>query len=188
MSWPVRASRSLSLMLSGAGAGLAGRNPSGMQLLAMSRRGWQRKCIVIASHVALIAEIRTTVAVVIRDQGAARLTATIGRTTASRESGAMTRAVHVPYTVEQDEDGVWCAPAQLRPGVGASGEGDSPAAALEKAGFKVARVAGSHHIMRHPDGRGTTMPVHAGRDVARGTPRGILTDASMTVAELQQLL
>ena len=35
----------------------------------------------------------------------------------------MTRAVHVPYTVEQDEDGVWCAHAQLRPGVGANGEG-----------------------------------------------------------------
>ncbi len=35
----------------------------------------------------------------------------------------MTRAVHVPYTVEQDGDGVWCAHAQLRPGVGANGEG-----------------------------------------------------------------
>ena len=35
----------------------------------------------------------------------------------------MTRAVHVPYTVEEDEDGVWCAHAQLRPGVGANGEG-----------------------------------------------------------------
>lgn len=42
----------------------------------------------------------------------------------------MTRAVHVPHTVEQDEDGVWCAHAQLRPGVGANGEGDSPAAAV----------------------------------------------------------
>jgi len=38
----------------------------------------------------------------------------------------MTRAVHVPYTVEQDEDGIWCAHAQLRPGVGANGEGDTP--------------------------------------------------------------
>ena len=38
----------------------------------------------------------------------------------------MTRAVHVPYTVEQDEDGVWCAHAQLRPGVGANGEGGHP--------------------------------------------------------------
>ena len=40
--------------------------------------------------------------------------------------------------------------------------------ALERAGFKVARVAGSRHIMRHPDGRGTTVPVHPGRDVAKG--------------------
>jgi predicted RNase H-like HicB family nuclease len=42
----------------------------------------------------------------------------------------MTQAVHVPYTVEQDEDGVWCAHAQLRPGVGANGEGDSPDSAI----------------------------------------------------------
>jgi predicted RNase H-like HicB family nuclease len=42
----------------------------------------------------------------------------------------MTQAVHVPYIVEQDEDGVWCAHAQLRPGVGANGEGDSPGAAI----------------------------------------------------------
>jgi predicted RNA binding protein YcfA (HicA-like mRNA interferase family) len=60
--------------------------------------------------------------------------------------------------------------------------------ALEKAGFKVARVTGSHHIMRHPDGRGTTVPVHAARDVAKGTLRSILADTSITVAELQDLL
>jgi predicted RNase H-like HicB family nuclease len=42
----------------------------------------------------------------------------------------MTQAVHVSYTVEQDEDGVWCAHAQLRPGVGAHGEGDTPEAAV----------------------------------------------------------
>jgi predicted RNase H-like HicB family nuclease len=42
----------------------------------------------------------------------------------------MTRAVHVPYTVEQDEDGIWCAHAQLRPGVGANGEGDTAEAAV----------------------------------------------------------
>ena len=33
------------------------------------------------------------------------------------------KAVHVPYTVEEDEDGVWCAHAQLRPSVSANGEG-----------------------------------------------------------------
>jgi hypothetical protein len=37
----------------------------------------------------------------------------------------MTPCVQVPYTVEQDEDGVWCAHAQLRPGVGANGEGEN---------------------------------------------------------------
>jgi predicted RNase H-like HicB family nuclease len=35
----------------------------------------------------------------------------------------VTHVVHVPYTVDQDEDGVWCASAQLRPGVGAVGDG-----------------------------------------------------------------
>jgi predicted RNA binding protein YcfA (HicA-like mRNA interferase family) len=56
--------------------------------------------------------------------------------------------------------------------------------ALERHGFKVARVAGSHHIMRHPDGRGTTVPVHGNRDVAKGTLRGILGDVGMTIEQL----
>ncbi len=42
----------------------------------------------------------------------------------------MNKAGDVPYTVQQDEDGVWCAHARLRPGVGAHGEGDSSAAAV----------------------------------------------------------
>jgi predicted RNase H-like HicB family nuclease len=50
--------------------------------------------------------------------------------TVSKEPTAMTRTVHVPYTVEQDEDGIWCAHAQLRPGVGANGEGDTANAAV----------------------------------------------------------
>ena len=40
------------------------------------------------------------------------------------------RVVHVPYAVEQDEDGVWCASAQLRPGVGAVGDGPTAEAAV----------------------------------------------------------
>lgn len=42
----------------------------------------------------------------------------------------VTRDVHVPYVVEQDEDGVWCASAQLRPGVGAVGDGATPEEAV----------------------------------------------------------
>lgn len=60
--------------------------------------------------------------------------------------------------------------------------------ALERVGFKVARVAGSHHIMRHPDGRGTTVPVHPGRDLAKGTLRNILADVGISVEELTRLL
>ena len=41
------------------------------------------------------------------------------------------RTVHVPYTLEQDEDGVWCAAAQLGPGVGAVGDGETREAALD---------------------------------------------------------
>lgn len=66
--------------------------------------------------------------------------------------------------------------------------GDRVVRALERAGFKVARVTGSHHVMRHADGRGTTVPVHPGRDVAKGTLRGILSDIGMTAADLQKLL
>jgi predicted RNase H-like HicB family nuclease len=43
---------------------------------------------------------------------------------------AGTRVVHVPYVVEQDEDGVWCASVQLRPRVGAVGDGPTAEAAV----------------------------------------------------------
>lgn len=42
----------------------------------------------------------------------------------------VTQVVHVPYVVEQDEDGVWCASALLRPGVGAVGDGITPEEAV----------------------------------------------------------
>jgi len=42
----------------------------------------------------------------------------------------VSRTLHLPYIVEQDEDGVWCASAQLRPGVGAVGDGETQEAAI----------------------------------------------------------
>lgn len=42
----------------------------------------------------------------------------------------VTQIVQVPYVVEQDEDGAWCASALLGPGVGAFGEGATPAEAV----------------------------------------------------------
>jgi predicted RNase H-like HicB family nuclease len=45
-------------------------------------------------------------------------------------SSTMSRALHIPYIVNQDEDGVWCAHVQLRPQMGANGEGETPEAAI----------------------------------------------------------
>jgi predicted RNA binding protein YcfA (HicA-like mRNA interferase family) len=60
--------------------------------------------------------------------------------------------------------------------------------ALEKAGFELARVRGSHHVLRHTDGRTVAVPVHSGRDVPPGTLRGVLRIIGMTVDELTDLL
>jgi predicted RNA binding protein YcfA (HicA-like mRNA interferase family) len=60
--------------------------------------------------------------------------------------------------------------------------------ALEGAGFKVARIRGSHHVLRHPDGRGTSVPVHKSQEVRAGTLRGILRDCGLTVDEFLNLL
>jgi predicted RNA binding protein YcfA (HicA-like mRNA interferase family) len=46
--------------------------------------------------------------------------------------------------------------------------------ALEKAGFTVVRISGGHHVMRHVDGRAVVVPVHAGRDMPKGTLRNVL--------------
>lgn len=60
--------------------------------------------------------------------------------------------------------------------------------ALERAGFKVIRVRGSHHMMRHPDGRSVAVPVHHGRDMPKGTLRSVLSIIGMDVDELRELL
>ncbi|EFC79520.1 type II toxin-antitoxin system HicA family toxin [Parafrankia sp. EUN1f] len=62
--------------------------------------------------------------------------------------------------------------------------------ALQKAGFELVRIKGSHHRLRNPDRAGidVTVPVHAGRDIPKGTLRQILADAGLTVEDLQKLL
>jgi predicted RNA binding protein YcfA (HicA-like mRNA interferase family) len=60
--------------------------------------------------------------------------------------------------------------------------------ALEKVGFAVERITGSHHILRHPDGRFLTVPVHRNQDLQRGIYRKILKDAGLTDEELRKLL
>ena len=50
--------------------------------------------------------------------------------------------------------------------------------ALERAGFVVKRATGSHYILRHPDGRGTTVPVHAGDTLGPGLVKNSCAIAS----------
>lgn len=60
--------------------------------------------------------------------------------------------------------------------------------ALERAGFTVVRVSGSHQFLRHADGRTVVLPVHAGRDMPKGTLRNILGIIGMSVEELRSFL
>jgi len=61
-------------------------------------------------------------------------------------------------------------------------------AALEKAGFLVARVKGSHHRLRHPDGRVTTVPVHGPEIIGPGLLSRILRDCELSREAFEALL
>lgn len=60
---------------------------------------------------------------------------------------------------------------------------------LRALGFEEVRSRGSHHRFVHSDGRKTTVPVHAGRDIPRGLLRKIITvDLRMEMEEFVALL
>lgn len=59
-------------------------------------------------------------------------------------------------------------------------------AVLQQLGFELLRVKGSHHFMRHPDGRTTVVPVHAGEVIGPGLMSKILRDTRLTKDELKQ--
>lgn len=61
-------------------------------------------------------------------------------------------------------------------------------AALARAGFEVVRVRGSHHFLRHPDGRRTVVPAHAGETLGPGLMSKVLRDLDLTRDELAALL
>ena len=62
------------------------------------------------------------------------------------------------------------------------------AAILEKLGFQEIRQRGSHKQYRHPDGRGTTVPFHSGRDISPILLKQIMKDIGLTVDEFLQHL
>ncbi len=66
--------------------------------------------------------------------------------------------------------------------------GKSLILALRKIGFDVLRVKGSHHFLRHPDGRTTVVPVNAGETLGPGLLSKILRDTEQTRDDLEELL
>ena len=54
----------------------------------------------------------------------------------------------------------------------------------QKLGFVEVRQRGSYKQFRHPDGRNTTVPYHAGRDISPILLRQIARDIHLTVEEL----
>ena len=56
-------------------------------------------------------------------------------------------------------------------------------AALEKGGFRGLRVKGSHHFLRHEDGRSTVVPAHSGETIGPGLLHKVLS-----VDQLAELL
>lgn len=61
-------------------------------------------------------------------------------------------------------------------------------AALRRAGFLVVRIRGSHHFLRHADGRATVVPVHAGETIGPGLLRQILSDVEIEPRDFEELL
>jgi predicted RNA binding protein YcfA (HicA-like mRNA interferase family) len=60
---------------------------------------------------------------------------------------------------------------------------------LESIGFIVIRINGSHHRLKHPDGRITTVPIHKNDPLPKGLLRKILReDLEMSVNTLHSLI
>ncbi|MDO8348942.1 MAG: type II toxin-antitoxin system HicA family toxin [Planctomycetota bacterium] len=60
--------------------------------------------------------------------------------------------------------------------------------ALRKLGFEVVRVRGSHHFLRHSDGRATVVPVHGKEAIGPGLLGKILHDCRVSREELMRVL
>jgi predicted RNA binding protein YcfA (HicA-like mRNA interferase family) len=59
---------------------------------------------------------------------------------------------------------------------------------LMKEGFQAVRVRGSHHFLRHGDGRSSVVPVHSGETLGPGLLHKILRDCHLSVEDLRALM
>ena len=56
--------------------------------------------------------------------------------------------------------------------------------ALERRGWLLDRVRGSHHVYKDPSGGHVSVPVHGNKTLKPGTQRAIMKDAGLTEADL----
>ena len=62
-------------------------------------------------------------------------------------------------------------------------------ALLEKCGFVIIRIKGSHHRMKHQDGRMATVPVHKNDPVSKGLLRKIIReDILISIDEFSKMV
>ena len=59
---------------------------------------------------------------------------------------------------------------------------------LSVLGFRIVRRRGSHVVLKHPDGRITVVPVHAGEKIGIGLLLKIIKDAKLSKEEFLKLL
>ena len=59
---------------------------------------------------------------------------------------------------------------------------------LSSFGFDVVRIKGSHHFLRHADGRTTVVPVYSGETIGPGLLSKILRDCELSRQDMQKLL
>lgn len=60
--------------------------------------------------------------------------------------------------------------------------------ALQRFGFAVIRIKGSHHFVGHLDGRTTVIPIHRGEDLGPGIFAKILRDCELTRDDIRRVL
>jgi predicted RNA binding protein YcfA (HicA-like mRNA interferase family) len=62
--------------------------------------------------------------------------------------------------------------------------------ALQRGGFDIVRVSGSHHVMRKPGvpSSKVVVPVHGSKAIPVGTVRSIVKQSGLTIEEFSALL
>jgi predicted RNA binding protein YcfA (HicA-like mRNA interferase family) len=67
--------------------------------------------------------------------------------------------------------------------------GEKVIRAFQNQGWHIARQKGSHVILQKEDADAIlSIPIHSGKNVKRGTLRGLIRDAGLTVEEFLELV